>query len=408
MAIIGSVFAMLGRFAGKVLNAALGWATMLLFGKVPDSKQWILLLIALGSIVWVVLIFGVIFPDVASVVLAFVPIPSFMDRNWVRLVMLAGALALPLAIGVAGVAVVREEDRPRGAGVAVAVARGYPFALVLSLTTVLLAAVALIHKVRSLSKRWGDAHVPVIVKPGGYDEVLDQLEDVLGAAGLALERRPAPRVLSLPPKILDKVAGRSLGHLVPDRLMLLASPTPEVLVYPSDVAISGQKAQVARARAAIADRLTHAPAYLTMSEEAEKVEDGLTAVAASDAPLAERRAALRTIDTTLASLTIPFDEWETLYRERLQIERDMLASALGDAPGPPGAPGASATTEPPGVATLTTIDRGPNRGTALVTGAVMAMLAGFGLSLLLERVVGGRAGGARHDVAGGRAAEARR
>src|SRR6476659_5669411 len=120
MAIIGSVFAMLGRFAGKVLNAALGWATMLLFGKVPDSKQWILLLIALGSIVWVVLIFGVIIPDVASVVLAFVPIPSFVDGNWVRLVMLAGALALPLAIGVAGVAVVREEDRPQGAGVAVA------------------------------------------------------------------------------------------------------------------------------------------------------------------------------------------------------------------------------------------------------------------------------------------------
>jgi hypothetical protein len=390
MAIIGSVFAMLGRFAGKVLNAALGWATMLLFGKVPDSKQWILLLIALGSIVWVILIVGVIVPDVATVTLAFVPIPSFVDRNWVRLGMLAGALVLPLAIGAAGVTVVRKEDRPAGAGLVVAVLRGYPFALVLALTTALLSGVALVRKVRSLSKHWGDAHVPVIVKPGGYEDVLAQLEDVLDAAGLALERRPAPAVLSVPPKVLDRVAGRSLGHLIPDRLMLLASPTLEVLIYPSDVAISGEKDQVARARAAIADRLTHAPAYLTMSEEAEKVEDGLAAVAGSDAPLEERRAKLADIDMTLASLTVPFDEWETLYRERLQIERDMLASALGDAPGPPGAPGASATTEPPEAGALTTVDRAPARGTAVVTGVVMAVLAGVGLSLLLDRVVGGR------------------
>lgn len=46
MAIVGSVFAMLGRFAGKILNAILGWATLLLFGKVSGSKQTILLVVA--------------------------------------------------------------------------------------------------------------------------------------------------------------------------------------------------------------------------------------------------------------------------------------------------------------------------------------------------------------------------
>jgi hypothetical protein len=390
MAILGSVFAVLGRFAGKVLNAVLGWATMLLFGKVPDSRQWILLLVALGSLVWMILIVGVIVPDVATLTLAFVPIPSFVDRNWVRLVMLAGALALPIAIGVAGLFVVRKEDRPAGRGLVISVARGYPFALVLAVTIAIIAPVALLRKVRSLSKRWTDAHIAVIVKPGGYDEVLDQLEDVLDAAGLALDRRPAPGILTVPPKLLERVAGRSLGHLVPDRLMLLASPTLEVLVYPSDVAISGQKGQVARARAAIADRLTHAPAYLTMSEEAEKVEDRLTAIAASDASLPERRAKLKEIDATLASLTIAFDEWETLYRERLQIERDMLASALGDAPGPPGAPGASATTRSDQVATVTGPEHGTRRVSDVLAGAGLAIALGFGVSLLIDRVIPSR------------------
>jgi hypothetical protein len=391
MAIIGPLFAFVGRFAGKVLNAALGWATILLFGKVPQEKQGVLLMIALGSIVWVVLVAGVIVPDVGTTVLAFVPVPAFVDRNLVRLAMLAGALVLPLVIGVAGVSMVRKEDRPTGSGLIVAVVRGYPFAFVLAVTIVLLAGVALVRKARSISKRWEDAHVPVIVKPGGYDAVLDQLEDVLDKAGLALDRHPAPQVLSIPPKLLDKVAGRSLGGLVPDRLMLLRSATLEVLVYPSDVAIQGAKQEVARARAAIADRLTHAPAYLTLTEEAEAVEDRLAAIAQSTAPFPERHAAFAEIDKQLATITVPFDEWETLYRERLQVERDVLAAAVGVSSGPPGAPGASATATRSDERASRDADAGePSRTEQLVGLAGMALLAVYGVSLLLHRVLPGR------------------
>ena len=39
MAILASLFAMLGRFAGRVVNALLGWATILLFGRVDARRQ---------------------------------------------------------------------------------------------------------------------------------------------------------------------------------------------------------------------------------------------------------------------------------------------------------------------------------------------------------------------------------
>ena len=66
MAILSGIFGILGRFAGRLLNAILGWATILLFGKVSGPKQTVVLLIALASIVWVVLVVGVIVPDVMS------------------------------------------------------------------------------------------------------------------------------------------------------------------------------------------------------------------------------------------------------------------------------------------------------------------------------------------------------
>jgi hypothetical protein len=331
MAIIGSAFAMLGRFAGKLLNTTLGWATLLLFGKVEGRKQTVLLLIALGSLLWIVVVAGVLVPDVGTFMLAFVPVPDFVDEGIVRLVMLAIALVIPLLIGVAAIYVTDATARPRGRGLVTGVLRGFPFTLVLAVTIVFLAAISVVRKVRSLWKRWQDAHVPIVVKPGGYDRLLDDLRQVLDGNGLDVQPRAAPAILSVPPRLLDAVAGRTLGGLVPDRLMLLAGPELEVLLYPSDVAISGTKQATARARAAIAARLTRAPAYMTTSAEAQRIEDEIAGIATAiaghepgsmDAHLEH----LRDLDTRIARLSIPFDEWETVYRERLQVERDLLAT----------------------------------------------------------------------------------
>ena len=339
MAILGSLFAVFGRFAGKLLNAVLGWATLLLFGKVSGSKQTVLLLVALGSLLWVVTLLGILIPDIGTFMLGFVPVPDFIDENWVRLAMLGLAIVIPLVIGAAAIFLTEGERRPKRGGLVVGVLRGYPFTLVLALTIVILGGVALARKLRSMSKRWEDAHIPVVVKPGGYDSVLGALEEVLDHAGLDVTRRPAPAVVSLPPRLLDKVAGRALGGLVPDRLMLLAGRELEVLVYPSDVAISGTKTATARARAAIATRLTHTPAYMTTSAEAQHVEDLIREAAGEpddrDVESVHARVArLRAIDTVLARLTVPFDEWETVYRQRLQVERDLLARET-NAPGAP-------------------------------------------------------------------------
>ncbi len=151
MAIIGSLFAALGRFAGKLLNAVLGWATLLLFGKASGSKQTILLLVALGSLVWVVTLLGIVIPDVGTFLLAFVPVPDFIDETWVRLAMVALALVIPLVIGAAAIFLTEAERRPTGSRLLVGLLRGYPFTLVLALTIVVLAGVALARKLRSLT-----------------------------------------------------------------------------------------------------------------------------------------------------------------------------------------------------------------------------------------------------------------
>jgi hypothetical protein len=377
MAIIGALFGLLGRFAGRLLNSTLGWATILLFGKVSGRSQTVLLAIALGSLVWVLTVAGIVVPDIATFLLTFVPLPGFVDQDTIRLAMLGLAVLIPLLIGVAAVGVADASTRARGLGLIRSVLRGYPFTFVLAVTIGILGVVSLARKLGSIAKRWNDAHVPVIVKPGGYDDVLGDLEHVLDDAGLEVVIKPAPAILSLPPRLLDAVAGRSLGALVPDRLMVLSGRELEVLVYPSDVAISGTPRALARARAAIASRLTDSPAYMTTSAEAQRIEDSIRDIAdAASRPSGSERQTLvdrvRGLDARIASLVVPFEEWETTYRERLQIERDLLAQQfeVPDAAG----------TFPRGAR----MSRRASIGEWLVGGAGLALLAAD-VALLLER-----------------------
>ncbi len=372
MAIIGSAFAMVGRFAGRLLNSALGWATLLLFGKVEGRKQTILLVIALGSLVWILTLVGVLVPDIGAFLLAFVPVPDGVQEDWVRLGMLGLALLIPLLIGASAIYVTQADRRPQGFGLVTGVLRGYPFTFVLALTITILASVSLARKVRSLYKRWDNAHVPVIVRPGGYERVLDDLRGVLERSGLPVHERPAPAIISLPPRLLDAVAGRSLGSLVPDRLMMLVGDELEVLVYPSDVAISGSKTAMAGARAAIAIELTESPAYLTTSAEAQQIEDAVAALAGRNGarlPPTEWRRRLRELDPRIARLAVPFDEWETVYRQRLQVERDLLADEVDTA-----------------VVHGTVPERAPSLLERLIAVGAIALVAADATLLLIDRV----------------------
>src|SRR6185312_6985362 len=99
MAILAALFAFGSRFVGKILTTALGWASTMLFGRVPASRQFLLLGITFGSVIWVVLLIGVVFPDVGTFLLVFVPKQNVISDDTVRLIMLAGAVVAPAVIG---------------------------------------------------------------------------------------------------------------------------------------------------------------------------------------------------------------------------------------------------------------------------------------------------------------------
>jgi hypothetical protein len=321
MALVQALLAMVFRSAGKILNMAFGWATALLFGRVPEDRQIYLSGVAFGSVLWLIALLGVAFPGFATFLLSFVSPPPWV-KPWIRIAMLVAVVVLPALVGWLSTRMVDPEDRPSTLR---AIGRGYPYTVGLALTLVVMTVFAPIMKVRDLIRRWSTEHVPVIIEPEHYPVVVDEVRHALEIGGLASTPRRAPWMLRFPTAILTLFAGRSLGANVP--LQRLVGDRFQVLIHPSDLVISGREADAAHARAVLGERLTVTHAYLTWTKEANEVEDEIRR-AWHD--IGEHRATdvadrLSGVERTLHQLTTPYEEWEVLFRQMLLAQRELLA-----------------------------------------------------------------------------------
>jgi hypothetical protein len=334
MAIFASLFALAGRFVGRVLTTTLGWASVLLFGRVPQDRQIWLAVLTFGSLAWVALVAGVLVPDVGIILLAALPLPDWVPETLVRLAMLAGAILLPAVLGGVTLLLQDPEDRPKGFEIVKQVARGYPLVPALAVTIVILAVAGTVRKLDSLVHRREDAHIPVIVRPGRYDALVATLEETLKAGELVTSRGAGSRVLTIPAKVLAKVGGGGIGKLVPDRLVELQGPEVKVSIYPADLAVTGSKDAVPKARAIVARDVPSRDAWFTTTKEAQKLEDEIASLEQADP--ATRTAQLEALDARLLDLEIDQDTFEVLYRRRLQLavppEDDVRAA---EEPSPP-------------------------------------------------------------------------
>jgi hypothetical protein len=324
MVIFSGLLTGFGRLIGAVATMTVAWATILMFGRVPESRRTLLSFMTLGSLAWLVALGGVLIPSVGAFLLAAVPKVAFVEDWWLRLVMVGLAALLPLAIGIASVHFIAPETQPKGRARVDQTLRGYLYTAVYAFTIVFLAAWGLARKIRSLQKGWESAHIPVIIKPGHYDAVVDDLDDALREADLPVDRRAAAGLFEVPLRLLAWAGGRPVADQIPKRLIALTSGDLEVLVYPSDIALLGPKDLVQPARAAVARRLGMADTYLTAALEAEQIEDRLAELARK----AEVTAAdFVPVDELLNTIESPYDEWETLLRLRLQVERERRLPA---------------------------------------------------------------------------------
>src|ERR1700716_1606180 len=298
---IGVIFAFIGRQLGRVLTLAFNWATILLFGRVPQDRQLYLSGMALTALLWPVVLAGIAFPSFATLLLGFFTVPDWLNP-WVRLAMLALAVVLPLVHGALSARLPEDSKRPKGRALASTILRGYPNSLALFVVLVWMMVVAPLGQIRAVSRRWEAAHVPIAVKPGGYDTVVGDLGGALARAGIKGARRRAHWPYELPGKVLAVLGGETVRALVPTQLAELVGDGFEMTLHPMDLSLLGRKKTLSHARAAIVPDLPFTATFQTWSKEAQALEDRLVKAAHGEDDL-------DAIGTELIEHDFAFDEW---------------------------------------------------------------------------------------------------
>jgi hypothetical protein len=184
-----------------------------------------------------------------------------------------------------------------------------------------------------LIERWRKklrlVQVPLVMKPGTDDDDLrTAVERALAAVGIGeISVTEASGPKAWPLRTVAFPARHLLGAVVRGEPMRLAADGLEILAYATNVAILGPTESVYRVRAAVERELAFCDAYLTWNEEAQSFEDDLMAVHASangDAATVRKR--LDEVQDRIDGASLNAEEWNVLYRLRLQIEQ---AAATG-------------------------------------------------------------------------------
>ena len=326
MALLQALFALITRSAGKILNSIFGWAVRALFGQTSSREQTFFSAIVAAAVAWPLLLVGIALPKIAALSLAFVPIPHWVPTWTVRIVWLALAALVPFAVGLA-IATKAPPHAPPEPFLKRMI-RGFPITIGLAAAFVIMFVSVPIMRLFALARRLDSADVPLVTDADAYDQVARLICEVLTRHGYALERQAPGWWVAAPTRILGWFGGDAFGAYVPRQLAHYVANELEVSLYPSGVLLRGQKDKVTWAHGIIAETVVHSEGYQTRDAKAQALEKELRALwrRYDDDPRSHEGSALlfdrlREVARELGTLSVPFDDWQIIYRQILQVQR---------------------------------------------------------------------------------------
>jgi uncharacterized membrane protein YqjE len=332
MALLQGLISLLGRSAGKILNAIFGWAVVGLFGRTTPSQQTLLSGMVAMAALWPLLLVGVAFPKVAALVIALVPLSGGVPPLIMRLVWIGLALAVPLIVGTVmasktppGLA---DESRLRR------LLRGFPITLGIAAAFLLMFITIPVLRIVSAARGRKDEHVPCITDDDGYQVVARAVGEMLHRHGFDVALSEPSWWLSAPARVLQKMGGKALRGFMPDRLAYWKGSDLEIAFYPSDILIRGRRGHTAWVRGVLTEGLVRGPGLQTTDVAAQAIELQITRVwqvldANPEAHVRSRvlESRLRDITRELGQLHADYDDWQVLYRQVIQLGRALDGEA---------------------------------------------------------------------------------
>jgi len=304
---------------------ALGWATAIYFGQVPGRQGRILSVISLAAAAWLILLVGFAIPIAAGAALeAAGVIGENFDVEAIHYAGLAAGVVLtPPAVAAATVYAEFHDERSLRTWLRL-IPVSYPATAMLGLSVLEMVAITPFLLFQRWRKKRKLVQVPLVMREGTDDDDLTELvASALKAAGLhnvSVEEATGPK--SWPLRTMGYASRHLLGAIVRGEPMRFAVDGLEILAHATNVSVMGPKEDAYRVRAAMQRELAFGRAYLTWNDEAQAFEDELLEIHEStDGDVDAMRRRVDAVQERMDVASLNSEEWNVLYRLRLQLEK---------------------------------------------------------------------------------------
>ncbi len=330
MLLIQGLLGLIRRSAGKVIQSIFGWAVSALFGDVQKNEKTLLAAVVGAVALWPVLLAGIAFPRVAVFVLTLAPLPKWISGGALRIVWISLALLVPFAVGI----VVQRREGIREWGWKNFVA-GFPLTLGISSAFTVAFFALPFQKLAAALRGMQEEHITLIAEEGVQEDVVREVRLALDRDGLGVRPERPPwmaRTIAAILKLTAAVVGKDTG-----RPLFFRGPDLELTIYPHGATVRGLPRATARAHAVIAATATHTAALQTTDPSAQKVERKIKA-AWNGAGSGRSRGSdilFERIARDVSRLDCPYEDWEVVYRQCLQLRlaRHGFADPVAERPG---------------------------------------------------------------------------
>jgi hypothetical protein len=318
------VLLLVWQVIGRCASFALGWATALYFGQVPGKQGHVLALISLVSAGWVLLLAGFGVPllvGAAADALGMVSRNFDLDR-WIVLGLGAALVLAPPLLAALATGFDLKEDRSLGRWLS-RVPVSYPATASLGFGVLEMVAFSPVLIVDRLRHKRVLAQVALTMKEGSPKDALPEaVAAALRAMGVDHMRVEEARgLLAWPLRTVGFAVTHLLGAVVRGAPAYLAADDLTIYAYATNISIIGPAAKAHLARASIEREVPFHGAHLTWQEDSQRLEDELLEAGRGGHGVAAVRRRLDRIQQRIDAAPLAVDEWNLLYRLRLQVEQ---------------------------------------------------------------------------------------
>ena len=328
MAILQALISLITKSAGKILNAIFGWAVVALFGQTSPKEQTMLSAVVAAAAAWPLLLLGIAVPRVTLFVVSFVPLSKSVPSLWLRIVWIALALLVPVVVG--SVIASRSPQSALPEPGWKKFLRGFQVTLALAVAFLLMLVVAPGLKIANAITGRIDVRLPLLVTKGAGPELVDALVAALSAYGMKLRPAEPPWTMTAPAGVLRTLGGRAFSSFVSEETLYRVGEGLQLNLNPNELLLRGQPDLVLRAQTLAQEVIAPRAALMATDARARSLESQIKrvwSVYAEDPPRHRGAPALlrrvQEIARELSRSDVPFDEWQIVYRELLQLDRAL-------------------------------------------------------------------------------------